>query len=293
MLQERNGGGAAGDLFLPPAGAASDWTVPQNWSAFTASQHSIWDRLYARQKRMLRGRVVSDHLAALDRLGIGEGGIPEFDRLNERLQKISGWSVVPVPCRVPNQVFHEHLSRRRFPVGNFIREPQQLGYLREPDVFHDVFGHVPLLVVPQWADFIQAMGERGLDACERGTIGKFAQLYWYTVEFGLCREGGELRIYGAGIASSFDETLHALGSERALRLPFDIRRVLRTHYRINHFQQIYFVIEDYRSLPALLLAADLPALYEELRDLDELEAGAVLPGEIPIGPASADGLNGG
>jgi phenylalanine-4-hydroxylase len=287
MLREQNGGGAFGTDFDPPAGAAADWTVPQHWHAFTDEQHDTWRRLYARQRAMLRGRVVGDHLECLDRLGLDEASIPDFDRLNERLYAATGWTVVAVPCRVPNHVFHDHLANRRFPAGNFIRPPDQLGYLREPDVFHDVFGHVPLLAIPEWADFVQAIGALGLDACERGTIGRLAQLYWYTVEFGLCREAGALRIYGAGIVSSFDESVHALESEEALRLPFDLRRILRTRYRINHFQQVYFVVDDYRKLPEIILTADLPSLYEELAEQEQIEGGAMLPDEVRIGPNAA------
>lgn len=283
MAEEQNGGGASGDLFEPPEGAAADWTVPQRWAAFTPEQHGVWDRLFARQREMLRRRVVGDHLHCLARLGLEAPGIPDFDRLNERLHAATGWSVVAVPCRVPNHIFHRHLSERRFPAGNFIRTPEQLGYLREPDVFHDVFGHVPLLAVPEWADFVQAMGRLGLDACRRGTIGRFAQLYWYTVEFGLCREEGNLRIYGAGIVSSFDESVHALECPDALRLPFELKRILRTRYRINHFQQTYFVVDDYRRLPDMLLNADLPTLYEELAGMNEIEGGKTLPGEERIG----------
>jgi phenylalanine-4-hydroxylase len=285
MVVGPNGGGAEGKDYLPPAGAADDWTVPQ--ATFTPLQHATWDRLFARQRTMLRGRAVEDHHRSLDILELSRPGIPDFDELNERLQAATGWTVVAVPSRVPNHIFHGHLAARRFPAGNFIRSPDQLGYLREPDVFHDVFGHVPLLAQPDWADFIQEMGKLGLMACEAGTISRLAQLYWYTVEFGLCREEGQLRIYGAGIVSSYDESIHALESPDARRLEFDLERLLRTRYRINHFQQVYFVIDRFKDLLKIVRDADVPALLKRMEDLDDLEPLAPLPGDRAVTLLSA------
>jgi len=182
----------------------------------------------------------------------------------------TGWTVVSVPGLIPDDVFFDHLSRRRFPAGNFIRSRAQLDYLEEPDVFHDVFGHVPLLADPAAADFMQALGARGLEAIGHGALHRLARLYWYTVEFGLAREAGELRIYGAGIVSSFGETRFSLESPEPKRPAFDLRQVLRTRYRTDAFQQAYFVIDDFETLLGRLLEADLPALYSEVEGEPDL-----------------------
>jgi phenylalanine-4-hydroxylase len=261
----------------PPQGAAADWTVPQHWERFTREEHEIWDLLFARQQEMLQGRAFQPFLDNVDVLQLSRPGIPNFDELNERLHAATGWNVVAVPGLVPDDVFHRHLSQKRFPAGNFIRSADQLGYLQEPDVFHDVFGHVPLLAVPEWADFMQAMGELGLQALGAGAIHRLARLYWYTVEFGLCREAAALRIYGAGIVSSFGESRYALESAKPHRLAFDLPRVLRTQYRIDDYQQTYFVVDRLRDLLDIVLNADLPALYEELEDSSDFEPWFVGP----------------
>jgi phenylalanine-4-hydroxylase len=263
----------------PPPGAAEDWTVPQRWEAFTPAQHGVWDILFARQQELLEGRAIGAFLRSLDVLRLARPGIPNFDELNERLHAATGWTVVAVPGLVPDEVFHRHLSQRRFPAGNFIRTPEQLGYLQEPDVFHDVFGHVPLLAIPEWADFMQAIGEMGLQALELGAIHRLARLYWYTVEFGLAREDGQLRIYGSGIASSFSESRYALESDTPNRIAFDLKRVLRTNYRIDDFQQCYFVIEHFRDLLDIVLQADLPALYAELEGKVDFQPDEVAEGD--------------
>jgi phenylalanine-4-hydroxylase len=174
---------------------------------------------------------------------------------------------------VPDDVFFNHLSERRFPAGNFIRSASQLDYLEEPDVFHDVFGHVPLLAQPAVADFMQALGELGLQALDKGALHRLARLYWYTVEFGLAREQGELKIYGAGILSSFGESHYSLESAKPHRADFDLERVLRTRYRTDSFQQGYFVIERFEEVLNLVLRNDLPALYEKLDALADLDPG--------------------
>ena len=277
MADEPVSPGDQGAGAQPPEGAAADWTVPQHWDRFTREDHEIWDLLFARQQEMLRGRAFQPFLDNVDVLQLSRPGIPNLDELNERLHAATGWSVVSVPGLVPDDVFHRHLSEKRFPAGNFIRSADQLGYLQEPDVFHDVFGHVPLLAIPEWADFMQAMGELGLQALGAGAIHRLARLYWYTVEFGLCREAGALRIYGAGIVSSFGESRYALESAKPHRLAFDLRRVLRTEYKIDDYQQTYFVVDRLRDLLDIVLKADLPALYEELEDKSDFEPWFVGP----------------
>jgi phenylalanine-4-hydroxylase len=255
-------------------GLAPDWTIPQRWERFTEDEHRVWDLLFARQQAQLAGRAIGAFERGLDVLRLSRPGIPDFEELNERLFARTGWTVVSVPGLIPDDVFFDHLSRRRFPAGNFIRSRAQLDYLEEPDVFHDVFGHVPLLADPAAADFMQALGARGLEAIEHGALHRLARLYWYTVEFGLAREAGELRIYGAGIVSSFGETRFSLESAEPKRPAFDLRQVLRTRYRTDAFQQAYFVIDDFETLLGRLLEADLPALYAELENEADLDPAA-------------------
>ena len=255
----------------PPPGAAPDWTIPQQWDRFTFEQHRVWDLLFARQKAQLAGRVVSSFEQGLDVLNLSRPGIPQLDELNERLFARTGWTVVSVPGLVPDDIFFDHLSRRRFPAGNFIRSAGSLDYLEEPDVFHDVFGHVPMLAQPAVADFMQALGERGLDALRAGAMERLARLYWYSVEFGLAREDGALKIFGAGIASSFGESRYALESAEPRRLPFDLRRIARTRYRPDAFQSCYFVVDSFEAMLRELIEADLAALYEEIAPLPDFD----------------------
>jgi phenylalanine-4-hydroxylase len=261
----------------PPPGAGADWTIPQNWSAFTAAEHRTWDTLFARQAALLPGRVAPEFLAGLDVLRLSKPGIPDFDELSEVLTKRTGWQVVAVPGLVPEEVFFEHLANRRFPAGNFIRSPDQLDYLQEPDVFHDVFGHVPLLAHPVFADYMQAYGQGGLRSMRFGAIHKLARLYWYTVEFGLIRSEGGLKLYGAGIVSSRGESIFALDDPSPNRLGFDLQRVMRTRYRIDDYQQTYFVIDSFEDLLRTTLETDFAPLYAELERLPELEITDILP----------------
>jgi phenylalanine-4-hydroxylase len=256
--------GAARDPSHPPPGAAADWTVPQEWERFTRDEHDVWDLLFARQQEALAGRAVEGFARGLDLLRLSRPGIPNLDELNERLFGRTGWSVVSVPGLVPDDVFFEHLRHRRFPAGNFIRKRSQLDYLEEPDVFHDVFGHVPLLADPEMADFMQLLGERGLEALAAGALHRLARLYWYTVEFGLARQKGELRIYGAGILSSHGESRFSLESAVPERVPFDLERVLRSPYRNDEFQVRYFVVDNFRDVIDLVSRTQLAPLYAAL-----------------------------
>jgi phenylalanine-4-hydroxylase len=257
----------------PPAGADADWTVPQHWDELTSEDHWVWDTLFARQQTLLHGRAVEDFQQGLDVLHLSRPGVPNFDELNEKLDVRTGWTVVAVPGLVPDDVFFRHLSNRRFPAGNFIRSPKQLDYLEEPDVFHDVFGHVPLLAQPAVADFMQALGGLGLAALDKGALHRVARLYWYTVEFGLAREKGALKIYGAGILSSFGESHYSLESAKPHRADFDLRRVLRTRYRTDSFQQGYFVIDRFEDVLRLVQDNDFGALCDELDQLEDLDPG--------------------
>jgi phenylalanine-4-hydroxylase len=260
----------------PPEGAAPDWTVPQDWEGFTAGEHAIWDTLFTRQSALLPGRAAEAFLRGLDMLKLSQPGIPDFRELNARLGAATGWQVVAVPGLVPDDVFFDHLANRRFVAGNFIRRPDQLDYLQEPDVFHDVFGHVPMLADPVFADYMQAYGRGGLRSLGFGALHKLARLYWYTVEFGLIREACGLRIYGAGIVSSYGESRFALESDAPLRINFDLLRVMRTHYRIDAFQENYFVIPGFDALLNTTLNTDFAPLYRALESLPDIGAGAPL-----------------
>ncbi|WP_028965872.1 phenylalanine 4-monooxygenase [Sphingomonas phyllosphaerae] len=249
---------------IRPEGAAADWTIPQGWDTYTAEEHATWDTLFARQIAMLPGRVTPEFTAGLDVLRLSKPGIPDFDELSERLMKATGWQVVAVPGLVPDDVFFDHLANRRFVSGNFIRRPDQLDYLQEPDVFHDVFGHVPLLANPVFADYMQAYGQGGQRAAAMGAIERLSRLYWYTVEFGLVRSGDDLALYGAGIVSSRSESVFALDDASPNRLAFDLKRVMRTRYRIDDFQQSYFVIDSFEDLLDQTLNTDFAPLYADL-----------------------------
>ncbi|GGY91709.1 phenylalanine-4-hydroxylase [Novosphingobium colocasiae] len=261
----------------PPPEAAPDWTIPQDWRSYTAAEHAVWDRLFARQTRMLPARVIPAFIDGLDILRMTRPGIPDFDELNPRLMKATGWQVVAVPGLVPDEVFFSHLARRRFVAGRFIRRADQSEYLEEPDVFHDVFGHVPLLAHPAFADYMQAYGEGGLRAAKLGMIEALARLYWYTVEFGLVRDGDALKLYGAGIVSSRGESLFALDDPSPHRIAFDLKRVMRSRYRIDDYQQSYFVIDSFEDLLRQTRDVDFAPLYEQLRDCPPIAVGELIP----------------
>ncbi len=263
----------------PPLGANPDWTIPQRFDAYGAAEHRIWVTLYDRQTEILPGRACDAFLHGLDALDLHGAGIPDFLRLNERLSALTGWRVVAVPGLVPDAVFFEHLAHRRFPAANFIRGGDQLDYLQEPDVFHDVFGHVPLLTNPVFADYMQAYGEGGLRALGLGRLHNLARLYWYTVEFGLMETSAGLRIYGAGIASSRTESVFALESASPHRVGFDLERVMRTPYRIDDFQQIYFVVPSLQWLLDATLKTDFGPLYARLAETPDMEIAAIAPGD--------------
>ena len=261
----------------PPPGAAADWTIPQDWAAYTAQDHATWDRLFARQSRQLTDRACAAYLHGLDVLRLSRPGIPDFGELSERLMALTGWQVVAVPGLVPDAVFFDHLANRRFVAGNFIRRPDQLDYLEEPDVFHDVFGHVPLLADPVYADYMQAYGQGGLRSLQFGALHKLARLYWYTVEFGLIEEAGGLRLFGAGIVSSHGESDFALDDPSPNRIAFDLMRVMRTNYRIDDYQQSYFVIPSFEALLKATVETDFAPVYAALEGLDDIAPDAVLP----------------
>lgn len=247
---------------------ADDYTIPQDWESYTAEEHNTWDVLYQRLMKVLPGRADKAFLDGLKALDLGKGGIPHFERMSDELEALTGWRVVAVPGLVPDEVFFDHLANRRFPAGNFIRRPDQLDYIQEPDVFHDVFGHVPMLSNPVFADYIQAYGQGGLKSLDSGCLKNLAALYWYTVEFGLIQTDEGMRVYGAGILSSPAESIFSLEDPSPNRIGFDVERLMRTDYRIDDFQQTYFVIDSYEDLLEKTLRTEFAPLYQKLHDED-------------------------
>lgn len=254
-----------------------DGLVSQRWRDYSPLEHATWDLLFERQSRVLQGRAAPEVIEGMRLLQLGKRGIPDFDILSEELRARTGWQVKAVAGLIPEALFFRHLAERTFVAGRFIRRPDQLDYLQEPDVFHDVFGHVPLLTDPVFADYMQAYGEGGMRSVGFGSLDKLARLYWYTVEFGLLDTSEGLRIYGAGITSSFAETRYALEDPRPNRLRFDLARVLQTRYRIDDFQQTYFVIDSFAALLRATLHTDFAPLYRDLHGAPEYEPETVLP----------------
>ena len=255
-----------------------DWTIDQNWADYTPEEHATWTTLFERQIKLIPGRACQAYMDGLKALPIAAGEIPDFERLSDIMEKQTGWRIVAVPGMVPNDVFFQHMANRRFPAGQFIRKAHQLDYLQEPDVFHDLFGHVPMMMNPVMADFMQAYGEGGLRAEKLGVLDRLARLYWYTVEFGLVEEPQGLRIFGAGILSSFTETRFALESQSPNRVGFDLKRVLRTHYRIDEFQEAYFVLPNLDTLLDLA-KTDFGPVYAELDGQADFAPTALLDGD--------------
>ena len=256
----------------------ADYTIDQAWASYTGAEHDRWDRLFKRSQAILHDRACDEFMAMMHTLKLSESGIPNMERLSDRLEKITGWRVVPVAELVPDEVFFSHLANRRFPAGAFIRPEEEMDYLEEPDVFHDIFGHVPLLANPVYSDFMQAYGKGGQRAISLGMLPNLARLYWYTVEFGLIRTGAGLRIFGAEIMSSTTESVFALESSSPNRIFFELERVMRTKYLIDDFQQTYFVIESFEKLLNDCYQ-DFAPIYERIRTATDIEAHDVLNGD--------------
>lgn len=252
-----------------------DFAIDQPMERYTREDHATWCALFERQAALLPGRASGEFLEGLRSLGVAADGIPDFGKLSEILGEATGWSVVAVPGLVRDAVFFEHLANRRFPVTWWIRKPEQMDYLQEPDVFHDIYGHVPLLMNPVFGDYMQAYGEGGMKAARLGEITHLARLYWYTVEFGLIQSSDGLRVYGSGILSSKSESLYCLESPDPNRIGFDLLRVMRTQYHIDTLQQTYFVIDSFEQLFDAT-RPDFTPYYEQLRTMPDLGAGDVL-----------------
>jgi phenylalanine-4-hydroxylase len=263
----------------PPPGAASDWTMPENWEAHSPAQHADWDKLFARQSTALAGLACEAFMNGLGLLQLSGTGIPRLADINDHLGRLTGWQMVAVPGVIPNDAFFAHLAARRFPVANFLRPSHALDYSEEPDMFHDIFGHVPMLTDPVFGDFIEAYGRAGLRAEKLGGADFLGRLYLHTVEFGLVSEAGGLRAYGAGLLSSVAETVHAVGADGVRRLRFDLARIMRTEYLFDRFQPTYFVIDSFAQLLRETEDTDFASLYRQLADQMPLAAGEATAGD--------------
>ena len=270
-----------GTILTPESRPADDFVIGQGWDRYGAEEHAIWRALFERQSALLRGRACTEFLDGLAATGAAADGIPDFERASDLLERATGWRIAAVAGLVPDDVFFWHLANRRFPVTNWIRAPEQMDYLQEPDAFHDFFGHVPMLMNPVFAAYMQAYGVGGLKALHLGALPYLARLYWYTVEFGLIRGGDGLRIYGSGIVSSRTESVYCLEGAEPNRIAFDLLRVMQTDYRIDDLQAVYFVIDDFQQLFDAT-RPDFTPYYDALRERPDLAPETVLPSDILI-----------
>ena len=264
--------------------------VEQPWDAYSDTDHGVWQTLFRRQTAQLGQQACREFLEATEAMGMSDAGIPKFSDLNAVLKPRTGWEIIGVEGLLPELDFFDHLANKRFPVTWWIRRPDQLDYLSEPDLFHDLFGHVPLLMTPLFADYMQAYGRGGLRAHGFGTeaLAQLTRLYWYTVEFGLINTPEGLRIFGAGILSSKGECDYSLNSEAPNRIGFNLQRVMNTRYRIDTYQKTYFVIDSFQQLFDATLA-DFGPLYPELAARETVPAGNVLDSDTVFHRGTGEG----
>ena len=280
VAEKSNGAALRGDYEHMDA----HYVVQQDWAAYTEAEHELWRKLYQRQMALLPGRACDEFIEALAKMDIS-GGIPVFEKTSQALFAATGWTIVAVPGLIPELTFFDHLANRRFPVTVWLRKPEEFNYIVEPDVFHDFFGHVPLLFNPVFADYMQRYGQGGLKAMRLGGLDELARLYWYTVEFGLINTPKGIRIYGAGILSSGGEVEYCLTpGTKSRHIRLDIERCLRTLYKIDSYQETYFVIDSYQQLFDGT-APDFTPIYEKLKALEVLPANSLLADEIELLPA--------
>ena len=264
--------------------------VTQPWDDYSATDHDVWRRLYERQRMLLIGRAADEFLAAQDAMGMTPDRIPKFSDMDQALRDATGWTLVGVEGLLPVLDFFDHLANRRFPVTWWIRRPDQVDYIEEPDLFHDLFGHVPLLMNPVFADYMAAYGRGGVKAHGIGpeALQMLTRLYWYTVEFGLIRQKDGLRIYGSGIVSSKGESIYCLDSNAPNRIAFDLERIMRTRYRIDTYQKTYFVIDSFEQLMDAT-RPDFAPLYSRLAPQDSIPAGTVLDSDAVFHRGTGEG----
>lgn len=264
--------------------------VEQPWDSYSADDHAVWKILYERQRELLKGRAADEFLQAQDAMGMTPDAIPKFSEINEVLEPATGWTLIGVEGLLPELDFFDHLANRRFPVTWWIRRPDQVDYIEEPDLFHDLFGHVPLLMLPVFADYMAAYGRGGVKAHGIGpeALVNLTRLYWYTVEFGLIQQKDGLRIFGSGIVSSSGESLYSLDSDAPNRIGFDLERIMRTRYRIDTYQKTYFVIDSFQQLMDAT-APDFTQIYQRLAEQGAVPAGDVLEGDRVVHRGSGEG----
>ena len=264
--------------------------IEQPWDGYSETDHAVWRELYQRQRQLLVGRASDEFLAAQDAMGMTPDRIPKFTEINAVLKDATGWEIIGVEGLLPELDFFDRLANRRFPVTWWIRRPDQVDYIEEPDLFHDLFGHVPLLMLPVFADYMAAYGRGGVKAhgINPDALVHLTRLYWYTVEFGLIRQPDGLRIYGSGIVSSKGESIHSLESDSPNRIGFDLQRIMRTRYRIDSYQKTYFVIDSFDQLMEAT-RPDFTPIYEALADLPSFPAGDVQKDDRVIHRGSGEG----
>ena len=265
-------------------------TVEQPWADYTRTEHEVWATLFRRQREVLKGRACNEFIENQQRFGMTPDAIPKFQDLNRVLKAGTNWEIVGVEGLLPDEIFFDHLANRRFPVTWWIRKPEQLDYLSEPDLFHDLFGHVPMLLNPVFADYVQAYGRGGVKAHKLGAdaLMKLTRLYWYTVEFGLINTPEGVRIYGSGIVSSKGESIYCLESDAPNRIGFDLERIMRTQYKIDTYQQTYFVIDSFQQLMDAT-KPDFTPIYARLKDQPEFAAGSVQDDDRVIHRGTGEG----
>jgi phenylalanine-4-hydroxylase len=261
--------------------AGPDYVIEQAWDRYSPEEHSRWSRLLDRQLKLAKHYAAPQFLVGLGALEV-ERRIPRFDVASRVLRRATGWEIVAVPGLIPEEQFFAHLAERRFPVTVWLRTPAEMDYLVEPDVFHDFFGHVPLLCDPVFADFVQAYGIAGRKAVAEGGVKMLARLYWYSVEFGLIRSGDGLRTYGAGILSSAGETPYSIDSVQPHRIGFALERVMRTEYLIDSYQKTYFVVDSFEQLFRGSYERDFMPLYRAFRDAPAHAPDTILPTDVIV-----------
>ncbi|MCR9197369.1 MAG: phenylalanine 4-monooxygenase [Planctomycetaceae bacterium] len=243
----------------------------QRWDDYSSTEHQTWRQLYERQMKILRPRACQQYLDALEILGFTADHIPNFARVNERLCERTGWEVVATDGLIKSRAFFDMLTDRKFPSGRFIRTPEQLDYLEEPDIFHDLFGHIPLLTEPAYADYMHEYGKGGARALEYKTTRHLARLNWWTIEFGLIRSPEGLKIYGAGLLSSFSEGQYCLDDDSAHHIQFHLERCMRTRVYINDMQPCYFVIDSFEDLFKQAVETDFSPMYARFKGLNGMD----------------------
>ena len=235
---------------------------------YTPEENAVWGELFERQQQLLPGRACDEYLHGLKVLNLNKHAIPQLTDTSKVLSHASGWSVVQVPALIPARHFFELLADRKFPAATFIRTREEMDYVKEPDIFHELFGHCPLLTEPVYADFVNEYAKRVL-TMQEDDWPLLQRFFWFTVEFGLINTTAGVRAYGGGILSSINETVYSVESPKPNRIPFDPITILRTPYRIDMLQAVYFVIDSYQQLYDFL-KLDLSDLLEQARKLGEL-----------------------